>query len=88
MRPLKLLGRRVLVRRIPDAEVTQSGLILPSAAREKPNMGEVVAVGTQVQDLWPGEHVLFNRFHDRYLELDGERLLHFYDTELHAAISR
>lgn len=43
---LRPLGDRVLVQRMDGEEVTQGGIIIPDAAREKPQVGKVVAVGT------------------------------------------
>ncbi len=47
---IKPLGDRVLVKRMPSEEKTASGLIIPDAAKEKANMGSVIAVGPGKKD--------------------------------------
>ena len=68
----KPLGNRVLVKRWPEIEQHQSGLILPAAARELPQIGRVLAVGNgawckkthsrNMMDVYVGDDVVFEKF--------------------------
>lgn len=86
----RLVGRKVLVRRESEVEQTQSGLFLPSEARERPNIGRVVAVGSYrggaPLPLAKGDLVLFPKMHDRVVWINGEELLYFNHNELEAVI--
>ena len=85
--PLKPLGNRVLVRRWPEIEEHTSGLILPAAAREKPQIGRVLAVGSGVynkksrtrcqMDVAVGDDVVFEKFVsvDHKIIVDGVEFL-------------
>lgn len=72
------LGKRVLVKRLEEANMTSSGIIIPDSAQEKPSRGEVVAVSKEVSELSCGNVVLFAKFAgnevaigaDKYLVLD------------------
>ncbi len=67
------LGSRVLVRILPEESVTKSGLFLPDTAKEKPQRGEVVAVGddTEVIKVAVGDRVLFPKYTGTELRLDA-----------------
>jgi chaperonin GroES len=59
----KPLGDRVLVKRWPEVEIHESGLILPAAARELPQIGRVVAIGNGPNvDVEVGDDVIFEKF--------------------------
>ena len=86
MRPLRLLRRKVLVRRATQADVTRGGLLLPTVARELPNQGTVVAIGSMVRELLVNDDVIFPKYHDRKVVIDDEELLFFEEDELHARV--
>jgi chaperonin GroES len=74
------LHDRILVRRIDESDQTASGLYLPDAAKEKPQQGEVVAVGQGrrndqgrilAPEIEPGNHVLFGKYSGTDIRLDG-----------------
>lgn len=75
------LHDRILVRRTDEDEKTAGGIIIPDTAREKPQQGEVVAVGPGVRnekgDLLPldvkiGDRVLFGKYAGSEVTIDGE----------------
>ena len=74
---------RVIVRRIQEEERTKEGLIIPDTAKEKPQEGQVVAVGPGKQDdgkvisldVRPGDKVLFGKYSGTEIKLEGEELL-------------
>lgn len=81
---IRPLGERVIVKPVPSEEKTKSGLYIPDNAKERPQQGEVVAVGagrlldngTRVAiDLKVGDTVLFSKFAGTEVKLDGEEYL-------------
>ena len=77
------LHDRVLVRRVEAEEKTAGGIIIPDTAKEKPQEGEVVAVGTGVRaddgkvtplDVKVGDRVLFAKWGGQEIKVDGEDL--------------
>ena len=75
------LHDRILVRRVEEQETTKSGLIIPDTAKEKPQDGEVLAVGKgKIKEdgkiiplqLKPGDRVLFGKYAGTDIVLDGE----------------
>lgn len=87
-RPLK---DRILVRRIDAQEKTAGGLIIPDSAKEKPQEGEVLAIGTGLRndrgDLIPlevsvGDRILFGKWSGTEIRLDGEDLLIMKESDV------
>jgi len=85
------LHDRVLVRRIEAAEKTAGGIIIPETAKEKPQEGEVVSVGTgtrledgtiQPLDVRAGDKILFGKWSGTEVKLDGEDLLIMKESDL------
>ena len=85
------LHDRVLVRRIDADEKTAGGIIIPDTAKEKPQRGEVIAVGagTRTEDgkLTPldvkvGDEVLFGKWSGTEVKLDGEELLIMKESDI------
>lgn len=81
---LRPLEDRIVVRPGPPEETTASGLVIPDTAKEKPQQGEVVAVGpgrrTDAGELVPldideGDTVVYSRFGGTEITVDGEELL-------------
>ncbi len=76
---LKPIGDRVVIRRLPVEEVTKGGIIIPDTAKEKPQQGEVIAVGPGKKDhtmlVKKGDRVLFGKYAGQEFELNGEELL-------------
>jgi chaperonin GroES len=78
------LHDRVVVRRIDAEEKTAGGIIIPDTAREKPQQGEVLAVGPGKRDdtgklaaldVKPGDQILFGKWCGTEVKIDGEDLL-------------
>ena len=76
----KPLSDRVLIKRIDHEEKTQGGIIIPDTAKEKPQEGEVIAVGTgklldsgelSKSNLKKGDRVLFGKYSGSDIKLDG-----------------
>jgi chaperonin GroES len=85
------LRDRILVRRIEEEETTRGGLIIPDTAREKPQEGEVLAVGRGIRkedgkvippDLKVGDRVLFGKYAGTDIVLNGEPYLILREEEV------
>ena len=85
------LHDRVVVRRIEEDERTPGGIIIPDMAKEKPQQGEVIAVGpgardekgaVQPLDVKAGDRVLFGRWSGSEVKLDGEELLIMKESDI------
>lgn len=81
---IKPLGKRVLVKQIEQEEITKSGIVLPgTVSKEKPITGEVLAVGRKIEDIKPGEKIIYEKYtgtevkdgEDVYLILDIDNVL-------------
>mgnify|MGYP003509786869 CR=1 FL=1 len=85
------LHDRVVVRRIEEDDRTKGGIIIPDTAKEKPQQGEIVAVGpgaldekgkVQPLDVKPGDRVLFGKWSGTEVKLDGEDLLIMKESDI------
>jgi chaperonin GroES len=85
------LGDRVLVRRVEEEAKTKGGIIIPDTAKEKPQEGEVLAVGPGARDesgkLQPldvkvGDRILFGKWSGTEVKLDGEDLLIMKESDI------
>ncbi|SCJ99368.1 co-chaperonin GroES [uncultured Eubacterium sp.] len=73
---IKPLGSRVVIKKLEAEEKTEGGIILASAAKEKPQTAEVVAVGPgtkdEVMELSAGDKVVFSKYAGTEIKYDGE----------------
>jgi len=92
---LKPLGDRVVVEPVEQAELTASGLILPETAKEKPQRGNVRAVGPGGRDdggkrvaldVKTGDIVLFAQYSGTEFKMDGKKLLILKESDLLAVV--
>jgi chaperonin GroES len=72
---LRPIGKRVVIKRLEAEEKTASGIVLPGQAKEKPQMAEVIAVSTEVEDLKVGDKVVFSKYKGAEIKIDGEELI-------------
>ena len=80
---VKPLHDRIIVKRVDEEETTAGGIIIPDAAKEKPQEGMVVAVGSGKRedgkvvalDVKAGDKVLFGKYSGTEIELDGDEHL-------------
>ena len=90
MAKLTPLGERVLVRRVQEAETVRGGIIIPDTAKEKPQEGVVVAVGTGKYDkgqhvpmtVKEGDRILFGKYSGSDIKLDGQEYLIMREDEV------
>ena len=90
------LHDRVVVRRLEQEEKTAGGIIIPDTAKEKPQEGEVVAVGPGARgedgklhplDVKAGDRVLFGKWSGTEVKLDGEELLIMKESDIMGVIA-
>ncbi len=85
------LHDRVLVRRIEESEKTAGGIIIPDTAKEKPQEGEIIAVGAGAHgddneriplDVKVGDRVLFGKWSGSEVTIDGEELMIMKESDI------
>ncbi|MDQ0464807.1 chaperonin GroES [Caulobacter ginsengisoli] len=85
------LGDRVLVKRVEEEAKTKGGIIIPDTAKEKPQEGEVVAVGPGARDesgkvqpleLKAGDKILFGKWSGTEVKVDGEDLIIMKESDV------
>ncbi len=90
------LHDRVVVRRIEAEEKTSGGIIIPHTAKEKPQEGEVVAVGPGARDedgkhiamdLKAGDRILFGKWSGTEVKIDGEDLIIMKESDVLGVLS-
>jgi len=89
------LHDRVIVRRIEEKETVRGGIIIPDTAKEKPQEGEVIAVGSGRRekgqviplDVKSGDRVLFGKYSGTEIKVEDEELLILKEDEILAKVS-
>ena len=85
------LGDRVVVKRVKEETKSSGGIIIPDTAQEKPQEGEVVAVGPGARDddgeriapeVKAGERILFGKWSGTEIKVDGEELLIMKESDI------
>ncbi|MDO5654325.1 MAG: co-chaperone GroES [Brachymonas sp.] len=93
---LRPLADRVIIKRLENETKTASGIVIPDNAAEKPDQGEVLAVGPGAYDdgvLVPmtvkvGDRVLFGKYSGQAVKVDGEEVLVLKEDDLFAVIEK
>ena len=85
---LQPLGARVLVKIVPEEQMTKSGLVLPDTAKEKPQRGEVVAIGDDEEmiNVKVGDRVLFPKYTGTEFKIEDEEYLVIEAADLLAIV--
>src|ERR1700674_2613245 len=88
---IRPLYDRIVVKRIEQKETMQGGLYIPDSAKEKPQEGEVVAVGKGKRledgkvvplDVQPGDRILFGKYSGNDIKLDNEEYMIMREDEV------
>ena len=94
---IKPLEDRIVIKQVDAEQTTASGLVIPDTAKEKPQEGEVIAVGEgkykedgtrQTLDVKAGDRVLFGKYSGSEIKLDGEEFLIMREDEILGIINR
>ena len=92
---IKPLGDRVVVKRIEEEPKTKGGIVLPDTAKEKPQKGKVIAVGTGrvlengqrvPLEVKEGDIVVFDKYGGTEIEIDGEEYVILSERDLLAVL--
>ncbi len=93
---LKPLGDRLIVKAIEEEETTASGIVLPETAKEKPQKGNVIAVGDGAWDedgekripldVAEGDEVLYSKYGGTEIKVDGDDLLVLRESDVLAKV--
>ena len=88
IRPLR---DRILVQRVEEEKVTKGGIIIPDTAKEKPQRGEVIAVGPgkegNLMTVQVGDTVLYGKYSGTEVAVEGEDLLIMREGDVFAVIN-
>ena len=96
MTKFRPLHDRVVVKRIESEEKTKGGIIIPGTAQEKPQEGEIVAVGPGARgedgklialDVKKGDRVLFGKWSGTEVKIDGQDLLIMKESDIMGVIA-
>ncbi|HRD27258.1 MAG TPA: co-chaperone GroES [Caulobacter sp.] len=91
------LGDRVLVKRVEEEEKTKGGIIIPDTAKEKPQEGEVIAVGPGARDdsgkvhaldVKAGDRILFGKWSGTEVKVNGEDLLIMKESDVLGVVEK
>ncbi|MFM6961777.1 MAG: co-chaperone GroES [Polynucleobacter victoriensis] len=94
---LRPLHDRVIIKRLDNETKTASGLVIPETAAEKPDQGEVLAVGTGKKDdsgktipmdVKVGDRVLFGKYAGQTVKVDGNELLVMREEDIMAVVQK
>jgi len=94
---LRPLHDRLIVKRLDQETKTASGIVLPDAAAEKPDQGEVLAVGTGKQldngsiralEVKVGDRVLFGKYSGQAVKIDGNEVLVMREEDIFAIVQK
>jgi chaperonin GroES len=92
---IKPLGERVLIEPIAKEETTASGILLPDTAKEKPQEGKVIAVGSGslnkdgvrvALEVKEGDRVLFSKYAGTEVKFEGKEYLIMKESDIHAIL--
>jgi chaperonin GroES len=90
---MQILGERILVK-VEVKKQTNGGIIIPDSVVEKPNVGEIVAIGnwipesTGCKDLQVGDWVKWMKYAGEEIELDGQKLLMIRPNDIFATVEK
>ena len=91
MEKLQPLGDRVVIKTIEQEEVTKTGIVLPDTAKEKPQEGEVIAVGPGkladdgkriAMEVKKGDRVIYARYAGTEIKIDGEEYMILREADI------
>jgi chaperonin GroES len=92
---IKPLGERVVIKLLEGEEKTKSGIVIPDTAKEKPQMGEVLAVGSgrtldngekAPLEVKAGDKILFAKYAGTEVKLDGEEYMVLKESDILAIL--
>ncbi len=92
---IRPLGDRVVIKPLAQEEKTKSGIVLPDTAKEKPQQGEILAVGSGrtlengqkvALEVKVGDKVIFSKYAGTEIKIEGQEVLILNERDIHAII--
>lgn len=91
---VKPLGDRVVIKNVEMEETTKSGIVLPGAAKEKPQMAQVISVGPGgmvdgkevVMNVKEGQKVIYSKYAGTEVKIDGQELIIVRQSDILAVV--
>ena len=83
---LQPLADRVVAKNVEAEAKSASGILLPDSAKEKPQMGEVLAVGKDVKEIKDGDRILYSKYGPTEVKVEGEELLILKEEDILAVV--
>ena len=83
---LQPLADRLVVKNVEAEAKSAAGILLPDSAKEKPQAGEVVAIGKDVQEVKVGDQVLYAKYGPSEVKVDGQELLILKEEDVLAVV--
>ena len=94
---IRPLHDRVIVKRLEEERKTASGIVIPDAATEKPDQGEIMAVGTgkigddgkvRPMNVKVGDKILFGKYSGQAFKMDGQELLTMREDDIIGVVEK
>jgi chaperonin GroES len=83
---IKPIGNRVAILQKEAEQVTASGLIIPTDAQEKPQQGEIIAIGSKVEDIAVGDTVIYSKYAGTSLTIGNVEYLVLSEEDVFAVL--
>lgn len=83
---LQPLADRIVAKAVEIEAKSASGILLPDSAKEKPQLGEVLAVGKEVKEVKTGDHILYSKYGPNEVKVDGQGLLLIKEEDVLAVV--
>jgi chaperonin GroES len=83
---IKPIGNRVAILQKSAEQVTASGLVIPTTAQEKPQQGEIIAIGSKVEDIAVGDTVIYSKYAGTSLTIGNVEYLVLSEEDVFAVL--
>ncbi len=83
---LQPLADRIVAKSLEAETKSPGGIIIPESAKEKPQMGKVLAVGKEVKEVKEGDTILYTKYGPNEVKLDGQELLLIKEEDVLAVV--
>lgn len=85
---IKPIADRIVLRRVEKEAATASGIVLPDAAKERPEQGEVIEVGKDVKEVKKGDQVVFSKYGPTEVKIEGVEYLIVKEEDILAIVNK
>ncbi|HSH31528.1 MAG TPA: co-chaperone GroES [Candidatus Saccharimonadales bacterium] len=85
---LQPLADRIVAKSLEAESKSAAGILLPDSAKEKPQMGEVLAVGKDVKEVKVGDHILYSKYGPNEVKVEGQELLLVKEEDVMAVVNK